>query len=57
MPLFTQSGVSVLMIEVAGRCRMEVVEELVKAGANLNLQDNVCLYIYVEDQFKTSSPF
>ena len=47
MPLLIQSGVSALMIEVAGRCRMEVVEELVKAGANLNLHNNVCLNIYI----------
>ena len=54
MPLLTQSGVSALMIEVAGRCRMEVVEELVKAGANLNLQDNVCLNIYILPSITTT---
>lgn len=46
MPFFSQLGVSALMIEVAGRCRIEVVEELAKAGANLNLQNNVCWNIY-----------
>ena len=40
----TQSGKSPLM-EAASRGKTEVVKELVKSGANLNLQDKVCPYI------------
>ena len=44
----TQSGVSALM-DAAGWGKTEVVVELVKAGANLNLQNTVCQYILHDD--------
>ena len=39
--IITQSGWSALM-EAADNCRTEVVVELVKAGANVDLQNYVC---------------
>ena len=44
MSVITQYGGSALMY-AAWWGRTEVVVELVKAGANLNLQDTVCQYI------------
>ena len=44
MSVITQDGWSALMY-AALRGRTEVVVELVKAGANLNLQNTVCQYI------------
>ena len=44
MSVITQDGGSALMYAASGG-RTEVVVELVKAGANLNLQDTVCQYI------------
>ena len=44
MSVITQDGESALMI-AARWGRTEVVVELVKAGANLNLQNRVCQYI------------
>ena len=44
MSVITQDGRSALMYAASGG-RIEVVVELVKAGANLNLQDTVCQYI------------
>ena len=44
MSVITQVGWSALMY-AAGWGRTEVVVELVKAGANLNLQNTVCQYI------------
>ena len=42
--VIAQGGWSAL-IQAASGGRAEVVVELVKAGADLNLQDNVCHYI------------
>ena len=44
MSVITQDGDSALM-EAAYRGRAEVVVELVKAGADLNLQNKVCLNV------------
>ena len=44
--VITQSGWSALM-EAARGGKTEVVVELVKAGANVDMQDNVCQYIYM----------
>ena len=44
MSVITQYGRSALMF-AAIEGRTEVVVELVKAGANLNLQNRVCQYI------------
>ena len=44
MSVITQDGWSALMY-AAILGRTEVVVELVKAGANLNLQNTVCQYI------------
>ena len=44
MSVITQDGWSALMY-AAIEGRTEVVVELVKAGANLNLQNTVCQYI------------
>ena len=46
MSLITQRGDSAL-IEAAIVGEIEVVVELVKAGANVDLQTDVCQYIYV----------
>ena len=46
MSVITQEGDSALM-EAAREGRTEVVVELVKAGADVDMQDNVCQYIYV----------
>ena len=43
MSVITQYGISAL-IYAAGWGKTEVVVELVKAGANLNLQNTVCQY-------------
>ena len=39
--MYTQRGVSALMV-AATTGKTEVVKELAEAGADLNLQDNVC---------------
>ena len=44
MSVITQDGWSALMY-AAREGRTEVVVELVKAGANLNLQNTVCQYV------------
>ena len=44
MSVITQDGESALMY-AASEVSTEVVVELVKAGANLNLQNTVCQYI------------
>ena len=44
MSVITQDGDSSLM-EAASRGHTEVVVELVKAGADLNLQNKVCLNV------------
>ena len=44
MSVITQDGQSALMM--AARCgKTDVAVELVKAGANVDMQDNVCLYL------------
>ena len=48
MSVITQSGVSALM-QAAWRDHTDTVKELVTAGANLNLQDNVCQYVEICD--------
>ena len=45
MSVITQGGVSAL-ISAAMEGKIEVVVELVKAGANVDKQDYVCEYIY-----------
>ena len=44
MSVITQRGWSALMYAASGG-RTAIVVELVKAGANLNLQNKVCQYI------------
>ena len=44
MSVITQYGGSALMYAATGG-KTEVVVELVKAGANLNLQSTVCQYL------------
>ena len=44
MSVITQSGESALMRAASGG-RTDTVKELVTAGANLNLQNNVCQYV------------
>ena len=44
MSVITQRGQSALMMAAWGG-RTDTVKELVTAGANLNLQDNVCQYV------------
>ena len=46
MSVITQWGYSAL-VEAAREGETEVVVELVKAGANVDMQDNVCQYIYM----------
>ena len=46
MSVITQRGVSALMF-AAVYGKTEVVVELVKAGANVDMQNEVCQYIYV----------
>ena len=46
MSVITQRGVSALMF-AAVRGKTEAVVELVKAGANVDMQNAVCQYIYV----------
>ena len=46
MSVNTQWGYSALML-AAMRGKTEVVAELVKAGANVDIQSKVCQYIYV----------
>ena len=45
MSVITQEGWSALM-SAAGWGKTEAVVELVKAGANVDMQDKVCQYIY-----------
>ena len=46
MSVITQDGASALL-EAASVGKTEAVVELVKAGANVDMQDEVCQYIYV----------
>jgi ankyrin repeat protein len=46
MSVITQNGVSALMC-AAREGKTEAVVELVKAGANVDMQNKVCQYIYV----------
>ena len=46
MSVITQRGLSALM-KAAKRGHTEAVVELVKAGANVDMQTKVCQYIYV----------
>ena len=46
MSVITQDGYSALMA-AAGLGKTETVVELVKAGANVDMQNEVCQYIYV----------
>ena len=48
MSVITQSGDSALLW-AAYKGRTEVIQELVKAGANLDLQDEVCQYVETHD--------
>ena len=45
MSVITQEGDSALM-KAAREGETDVVVELVKAGANVDLQDDVCQYVY-----------
>ena len=45
MSVITQNGYSALM-RAAMEGNIEVVVELVKAGANVDMKDDVCQYIY-----------
>ena len=46
MSVITQNGASALMV-AAREGKTEAVVELVKAGANVDMQTKVCQYIYV----------
>ena len=46
MSVITQDGVSALMF-AAGRGKTEAVVELVKAGANVDMQAEVCQYTFI----------
>ena len=46
MSVITQDGWSALML-AAVRGKTEAVVELVKAGANVDMQNEVCQYIYM----------
>ena len=46
MSVITQGGYSALMM-AAWKGKTEVVVELVKAGANVDMQNNVCQYMYI----------
>ena len=46
MSVITQNGWSALMF-AANEGKTEAVVELVKAGANVDMQNKVCQYIYV----------
>ena len=46
MSVITQDGWSALM-KTAMMGKTEAVVELVKAGANVDMQNNVCQYIYM----------
>ena len=46
MSVITQSGWSALMAAAWGG-KTEVVVELVKAGANVDMQTEVCQYMYI----------
>ena len=46
MSVITQNGVSALMW-AAKEGKTEAVVELVKAGANVDMQDEVCQYMYI----------
>ena len=48
MSVITQEGTSALHWAVLNG-RTEVVQQLVKAGANLDLQDKVCQYVETHD--------
>ena len=48
MSVITQEGSSALLW-AAYKGQTEVIQQLVKAGANLNLQDEVCQYVETHD--------
>ena len=50
MSVITQDGWSALML-AAFWGRTEVVVELVKAGAKVDMQNNVCQYMYIYMQY------
>ena len=54
MSVITQFGTSALM-KAAYEGYTEVVQQLVKAGANLDLQDKVCQYVETHDVQCTQS--
>ena len=53
MSVITQSGDSALLWAV-GYGHTDVVQQLVTAGANLDLQDEVCQYVEIHDVQKYS---
>ena len=54
MSVITQSGDSALIV-AAREGRTEIVQQLVKAGANLDLQNKVCQYVETHDVQCTQS--
>ena len=48
MSVITQDGWSALYSAALNGCT-EIMQQLVKAGANLDLQDNVCQYVETHD--------
>ena len=54
MSVITQSGESALL-NAAFYGHTEIVQQLVKAGANLDLQDEVCQYVETHDVQCTQS--
>ena len=54
MSVITQGGVSALMW-AASNGETEAVVELVKAGANVDMQTKVCHYIYVVHDVKVQN--
>ena len=53
MFVITQSGVSALM-KAALYGHTEIIQQLVKAGANLDLQNKVCQYVETHDAHEYS---
>ena len=54
MSVITQSGWSALYLAVI-KGHTEIVQQLVKAGANLDLQNKVCQYVETHDVQCTQS--